>query len=80
MNQLTRCDRLIQIRAPEFLTKALDNAGVQSWSSLLESTFGIAHFPFALSPSRARGTASFAANQASPEASKSSLLRKTYPS
>jgi hypothetical protein len=26
MNQLTRCDRLIQIRAPEFLTKALDNA------------------------------------------------------
>ena len=26
MSQLTRCDRLIQIRAPEFLTKALDNA------------------------------------------------------
>jgi metal-responsive CopG/Arc/MetJ family transcriptional regulator len=26
MNQLTRCDRLIQIRAPEFLTKALDDA------------------------------------------------------
>jgi len=26
MNQLTRYDRLIQIRAPEFLTKALDNA------------------------------------------------------
>jgi metal-responsive CopG/Arc/MetJ family transcriptional regulator len=26
MNQLTRCDRLIQIRAPEFLTNALDNA------------------------------------------------------
>jgi Ribbon-helix-helix protein, copG family len=26
MNQPTRCDRLIQIRAPEFLTKALDNA------------------------------------------------------
>jgi hypothetical protein len=26
MNQLTRCDRLIQIRAPEFLTKALDRA------------------------------------------------------
>jgi hypothetical protein len=26
MNQLTRCDRLIQIRAPEFLTKALDSA------------------------------------------------------
>jgi hypothetical protein len=26
MNQLTRCDRLIQIRAPEFLTRALDNA------------------------------------------------------
>jgi hypothetical protein len=26
MNQLTRCDRLIQIRAPEFLTKALDQA------------------------------------------------------
>jgi len=26
MNQITRCDRLIQIRAPEFLTKALDSA------------------------------------------------------
>jgi hypothetical protein len=26
MNQLTRCDRLIQIRAPEFLAKALANA------------------------------------------------------
>jgi hypothetical protein len=26
MNQLTRCDKLIQIRAPEFLTKALDRA------------------------------------------------------
>jgi metal-responsive CopG/Arc/MetJ family transcriptional regulator len=26
MNQLTRCDRLIQIRAPEFLTKPLDRA------------------------------------------------------
>jgi metal-responsive CopG/Arc/MetJ family transcriptional regulator len=26
MNQLSRCDRLIQIRAPEFLTKALDSA------------------------------------------------------
>jgi metal-responsive CopG/Arc/MetJ family transcriptional regulator len=26
MNQMTRCDRLIQIRAPEFLTKALDRA------------------------------------------------------
>jgi Ribbon-helix-helix protein, copG family len=26
MTQLTRCDRLIQIRAPEFLTKALDSA------------------------------------------------------
>jgi hypothetical protein len=26
MNQLSRCDRLIQIRAPEFLIKALDNA------------------------------------------------------
>jgi metal-responsive CopG/Arc/MetJ family transcriptional regulator len=26
MNQLTRCGRLIQIRAPEFLTKALDDA------------------------------------------------------
>jgi hypothetical protein len=26
MNQLTRCDRLIQIRASAFLTKALDSA------------------------------------------------------
>lgn len=26
MNQLSRCDKLIQIRAPEFLTKALDQA------------------------------------------------------
>jgi len=26
MNQLTRCDRQIQIRAPECLTRALDNA------------------------------------------------------
>lgn len=26
MNQLTRCDKLIQIRAPEFLTRALDSA------------------------------------------------------
>ena len=26
MNQLTRCDRLIQLRAPEFLAKALDSA------------------------------------------------------
>jgi hypothetical protein len=26
MNQLTRCDKLIQIRAPEFLTKALNSA------------------------------------------------------
>jgi Ribbon-helix-helix protein, copG family len=26
MKQPTRCDRLIQIRAPEFLTKALDSA------------------------------------------------------
>jgi metal-responsive CopG/Arc/MetJ family transcriptional regulator len=26
MNQLTRCDRLIQIRAPAFLTRALDSA------------------------------------------------------
>jgi hypothetical protein len=26
MNRLSRCDRLIQIRAPEFLTKALDGA------------------------------------------------------
>jgi metal-responsive CopG/Arc/MetJ family transcriptional regulator len=33
MNQLTRCDRLIQIRAPEFLTKALDNAAGQRLTS-----------------------------------------------
>jgi metal-responsive CopG/Arc/MetJ family transcriptional regulator len=26
MNQLSRCNRLIQIRAPEFLKKALDSA------------------------------------------------------
>jgi hypothetical protein len=26
MNQPTRCDRLIQIRAPEFLAKAFDSA------------------------------------------------------
>jgi hypothetical protein len=26
MNQLTRCNRLIQIRAPEFMIKALDSA------------------------------------------------------
>jgi Ribbon-helix-helix protein, copG family len=33
MNQLTRCDRLIQIRAPEFLTRALDNAADQRLTS-----------------------------------------------
>jgi hypothetical protein len=33
MNQLTRCDRLIQIRAPEFLTKALDRAANQRLTS-----------------------------------------------
>ena len=33
MNQLTRCDRLIQIRAPEFLTKALDNAADKQLTS-----------------------------------------------
>jgi metal-responsive CopG/Arc/MetJ family transcriptional regulator len=33
MNQLTRCDRLIQIRAPEFLTKALDRAANQQLTS-----------------------------------------------
>ena len=33
MNQLTRCDRLIQIRAPEFLTKALDNAAGKQLTS-----------------------------------------------
>lgn len=26
MNQLTRCDQLIQLRAPEFLRQALDRA------------------------------------------------------
>jgi hypothetical protein len=26
MNELTRCDRLIQLRAPEFLQRALDQA------------------------------------------------------
>jgi hypothetical protein len=34
MNQLTRCDRLIQIRAPEFLTKALNNAANKRLISL----------------------------------------------
>jgi hypothetical protein len=34
MNQLTRCDRLIQIRAPEFLTKALDRAADRRLTSL----------------------------------------------
>jgi hypothetical protein len=33
MNQLTRCDRLIQIRAPEFLTKALDRAADKQLTS-----------------------------------------------
>jgi metal-responsive CopG/Arc/MetJ family transcriptional regulator len=33
MNQLTRCDRLIQIRAPEFLTKALDSAADKQLTS-----------------------------------------------
>jgi hypothetical protein len=33
MNGLTRCDRLIQIRAPEFLTKALDRAADQRLTS-----------------------------------------------
>jgi metal-responsive CopG/Arc/MetJ family transcriptional regulator len=33
MNQLTRCDRLIQIRAPEFLTKALERAANQQLTS-----------------------------------------------
>jgi metal-responsive CopG/Arc/MetJ family transcriptional regulator len=33
MNQPTRCDKLIQIRAPEFLTKALDYAANQQLTS-----------------------------------------------
>jgi Ribbon-helix-helix protein, copG family len=33
MNQLTRCDRLIQIRAPEFLAKALDSAAGKQLTS-----------------------------------------------
>ncbi|HEY4969766.1 MAG TPA: hypothetical protein VII35_07660 [Steroidobacteraceae bacterium] len=33
MNQLTRCDRLIQIRAPEFLTKALSDAADKQLTS-----------------------------------------------
>jgi hypothetical protein len=33
VNQLTRCDRLIQIRAPAFLTKALDNAADKQLTS-----------------------------------------------
>jgi Ribbon-helix-helix protein, copG family len=33
MNQPTRCDRLIQIRAPEFLTKALDSAADKQLTS-----------------------------------------------
>jgi hypothetical protein len=33
MNQLTRCDRLIQIRAPEFLTTALDSAAAKRLTS-----------------------------------------------
>jgi metal-responsive CopG/Arc/MetJ family transcriptional regulator len=33
MNQLTRCNRLIQIRAPEFLTKALDRAADRQLTS-----------------------------------------------
>ncbi len=37
MNQLTRCDRLIQIRAPEFLTKALDSAADQRLTSRIIS-------------------------------------------
>jgi hypothetical protein len=36
MNQLTRCDRLIQIRAPEFLTKALDSAADKRLTSRLD--------------------------------------------
>jgi GTP:adenosylcobinamide-phosphate guanylyltransferase len=35
MNQLTGCDRLIQIRAPEFLTKALDNAADMRYAAWL---------------------------------------------
>jgi hypothetical protein len=33
MNKLTRCDKLIQIRAPEFLTKALDSAADKQLTS-----------------------------------------------
>ncbi len=33
MNQLIRCDRLIQIRAPECLTRALDNAASRRLTS-----------------------------------------------
>ena len=33
MNQLNRCDRLIQLRAPEFLTKALNDAAYQRLTS-----------------------------------------------
>ena len=33
MNKPTRCDRLIQIRAPEFLTKALDQAAEKQLTS-----------------------------------------------
>jgi hypothetical protein len=33
MSQLTRCDGLIQIRAPEFLTKALDSAADKQLTS-----------------------------------------------
>jgi hypothetical protein len=39
MNQPTRCDRLIQIRAPEFLTKALDSAADKRLKQRT-STFG----------------------------------------
>jgi hypothetical protein len=33
MNQPTRCDRLIQIRAPEFLRNALDSAADKQLTS-----------------------------------------------
>ena len=33
MNQPNRCDRLIQLRAPEFLTKALDDAAYKQLTS-----------------------------------------------
>jgi metal-responsive CopG/Arc/MetJ family transcriptional regulator len=33
MNQMTRCDRLIQIRAPEFLRMALDKAADKQLTS-----------------------------------------------